>query len=67
MNPKKCNVFHAKRAKKADDAVDLKLDETASINNLNTESNYKFFDVGEFVIRREVAFEVVANTFAKTQ
>lgn len=34
-NPKKCNVIHISRGKQVKNAADLKLDETALVDNLN--------------------------------
>lgn len=39
-NPKKRNVIHVRRGKQAEDVADLRLDETALVENLTTGSYY---------------------------
>ena len=52
-NPKKRNVIHVRRGKQAEDVADLRLDETALVENLTTGSYYTFLGVRESVILDE--------------
>ena len=40
-NPKKCTVIHVRKGKLAKDAADLKLEETALVENFKTEAKCK--------------------------
>ena len=60
-NPKKCTVIHVRKGKLAKDAADLKLEETALVENFKTEAKYK--GVRESVVQDEkLALTVAART-----
>ena len=60
-NPKKCTVIHVRKGKLAKDAADLKLEETALVENFKTEAKYK--GVRESVMQDEkLALTVAAKT-----
>ena len=60
-NPKKCTVIHVRKGKQAKDAADLKLEETALVENFKTEAKYK--GVRESVMQDEkLALTVAAKT-----
>ena len=46
-NPKKCNFIYVRKGKQAEDAVELKLDETTLVANLKTGAWYVFLGVRE--------------------